>query len=298
MANKIFAFCNQKGGVGKTTSVVNISAALTAKGYKVLIIDLDSQANATSGLGEEKPSLESTSYQLIVENSQVPELIRKTSYENLFLIPSNMDLSAAELELVGRERREFSLRERITQIPGDYDFIFLDCPPSLGLITINALTASDFLVIPLQCEYYALEGLSQLLNTYGLVKQNLNPSLEIGGVLMTMADFRTNLTQQVIEEVKNYFKDKVFESIIPRSVKISEAPSFGKPAVFYDPSNRASKNYELVAKEFAKKFGEGPKQKPKQETATEAGSGAGAHAPASAGDDLRNVVSTAEEKQS
>ncbi len=251
---KVFAFCNQKGGVGKTTSVINIAASLSKQGFKILIIDLDSQGNATSGLGEEKPSIESTSYQLIVENSNAADLVRKTQFENIFLIPSNMDLSGADLELVNREKREYRLKERLTEIAENFDFIFLDCPPSLGLVTINALTSSDFLIIPLQCEYYALEGLGQLLNTFQLVKQNLKPELEIGGVLLTMADFRTNLTQQVIEEVKGYFKEKVFESIIPRSVKLSEAPSFGKPAVFYDPSNRGSKNYVLIAEEFANRF--------------------------------------------
>ncbi len=252
---KIFAFCNQKGGVGKTTSVVNISAALAEKGYKVLVIDLDSQANATSGLGEEKPSThESTAYQLIVENSEVSELVKKTSIENLSIIPANTDLSGVELELISRERREYALKSRLEALRASFDFILLDCPPSLGLLSINALTASDALIIPLQCEYYALEGLSQLLSTYQLVHEKLNPDLEIGGVILTMADFRTNLTQQVIEEVKNYFKEKVFEAVIPRTVKLSEAPSFGKPAIIYDPSNRGSKNYLLVAKEFVSRF--------------------------------------------
>ena len=257
---KIFAFCNQKGGVGKTTSVVNISAALAERGHKVLVLDLDSQANATSGLGEEKPSNhESTTYQLIVENSDVSSLARKTSFENLHIIPANTELSGVELELISRERREYALKARIQGLKDQFDFIFMDCPPSLGLLTINALTAADAIIIPLQCEYYALEGLSQLLATYQLVRQNLNPELEIGGVILTMADFRTNLTQQVIEEVKNYFKEKVFEAVIPRSVKLSEAPSFGKPAIIYDPSNRGSKNYLLVAQEFVNRFRSGKK---------------------------------------
>lgn len=262
---KIFAFCNQKGGVGKTTSVVNISAALSKKGYKVLIIDLDSQANATSGVGEEKPEIESTSYQLIVENSNVSDIVRQTAFENLSIVRSNTDLSGAELELVSQMRREFKLKDRIAEVADKFDFIFLDCPPSLGLITINALTASDYLIIPLQCEYYALEGVSQLVNTFQLVKKNLNPTLEIGGVLMTMADPRTNLTQQVIEEVKGFFKEKVFENIIPRAVKLSEAPSFGKPAVFYDAGNRGSKNYVLVAQEFEKRFSNKSIQETKKE---------------------------------
>lgn len=250
----IFSFCNQKGGVGKTTSVINISACLAKAGFKVLIIDMDSQANATSGLGEEKPSMESTTYQLFVDNSDPASLIKQTQYKNIFLIPSGPDLSAAELELISKERREFTLKGQLTKIAENFDFVFLDCPPSLSLLTINSLVASNYIIIPLQCEYYALEGLGQLLNTYQLVHGNLNPELEIGGVLLTMADFRTNLTEQVIAEVRGYFKEKVFESIIPRSVKLSEAPSFGKPAVYYDPSNRGSKNYKEAAKEFVKRF--------------------------------------------
>jgi chromosome partitioning protein len=250
----IFAFCNQKGGVGKTTSVVNIAASLSDKGYKVLVLDMDAQANATSGLGEEKPSLEFTTYQLVVENSDPASLIRKTQFKNLDLIPSGSDLSAAELELIQRERREFQLKPKLAQIAENYDFIFIDCPPSLSLITINSLVASNYLIIPLQCEYYALEGLSQLLQTYQLVQANLNPELEIGGVLLTMADSRTNLTEQVINEVRGFFKEKVFDAMIPRSVKLSEAPSFGKPAVFYDSANRGSKSYKEAAKEFIKRF--------------------------------------------
>ena len=265
---KIFAFCNQKGGVGKTTSVVNISAALADKGYKVLVIDVDSQANATSGLGEEKPAThEFTTYQLIVENSDIQPMIRKTAFENLYLIPSNTDLSGVELELISRERREYALKDRLAVLKSQFDFILMDCPPSLGLLTINALTAADAIIIPLQCEYYALEGLSQLLSTHQLVQKNLNPELEIGGVILTMADFRTNLTQQVIEEVKNYFKEKVFEAIIPRTVKLSEAPSFGKPAIIYDPHNRGSKNYLAIAQEFIKRFAAGIKSENSNEPA-------------------------------
>lgn len=251
---QIFSFCNQKGGVGKTTTVVNIASILGESGYKSLIIDLDPQGNATSGVGIDKPSLESTSYQLLVENIDPNNLIKVTDYSNLFLIPSNADLSGVELELFGQEMREFRLKKRLENIRQQFDFIFLDCPPSLGLLSINALVASNYILIPLQCEYYALEGLGQLINTFQLVKQNLNPEIEIAGVLLTMADFRTNLTQQVIEEVKSYFKEKVFEAIIPRSVKMSEAPSFGKPAVFYDPHNKASKGYREAAKEFISRF--------------------------------------------
>ena len=262
----IFSFCNQKGGVGKTTSVINIGASLAKSGFKVLIIDMDSQANATSGLGEEKPSMESTTYQLLVENSDPKTLIRKTQYQNLDIIPSGPDLSAAELDLINRDRREYQIKEKLAPLSADYDFIFIDCPPSLSLLTINALVSSDYIIIPLQCEYYALEGLSQLLQTYHLVHSNLNSEIEIGGVLLTMADTRTNLTEQVIQEVRGYFKEKVFETIIPRTVKLSEAPSFGKPAVFYDPSNRGSKNYTAVAKEFVARFKKESKETIAQKT--------------------------------
>lgn len=257
--SNVFAFCNQKGGVGKTTSVINIAAVAAKSGYKCLIIDMDPQGNATSGLGEEKPSFESTSYQLLVENMDPREIIKNTKIENLSLIPSNADLSGAELELVGKERREFSLKGQLDKIKHEFDFIFLDCPPSLGLITVNSLVSSSYIIIPLQCEYYALEGLGQLINTFQLVQQNLNSELQIGGVLLTMADFRTNLTQQVIEEVRAFFKEKVFEAVIPRSVKISEAPSFGQPAIFYDPHNKGSKSYNEAGKEFVKRFNPGKK---------------------------------------
>ncbi len=261
--SQIFSFCNQKGGVGKTTSAVNLSTLLAKEGYRVLLVDMDAQANATSGIGEEKPSIELTTYQLLVEKSDPKTLIKKTKIENLDLIASNTDLSGAELELIQHQNREFILKDQLQRLDNDYDFIFMDCPPSLGLITINCLTASNYIIIPLQCEYYALEGLGQLLHAYELVRKNLNTGLEIGGVILTMADFRTNLTQQVIEEVKNYFKDKVFGAIIPRSVKLSEAPSFGEPAVIYDPHNRGSISYREVSKEFISRFS------PKTKTAPE-----------------------------
>lgn len=252
--NNIFAFCNQKGGVGKTTTAINLAALIGKLGFKVLVIDMDAQANATSGLGEEKPTIESTTYQLIVEKSDPNTLIRQTKIQNVYLIPSNADLSGADIELINHERREFILKNQLNLIADKYDFVFIDCPPSLGLISINALSASNYIIIPIQCEYYALEGLGQLLNVYKLVQSNLNPGLKIGGVVLTMADFRTNLTQQVIEEIKNYFKEKVFHAIVPRSVKVSEAPSFGQPVVIYDPQNRAAKSYELIAHEFVGRF--------------------------------------------
>ncbi len=258
---KIFSFFNQKGGVGKTTSVINIATVLAQHGKKVLLIDLDSQGNATSGVGIEKNENESTAYQLLVENSDPSEGIKKTEIENLWIIPSNAHLAGAEMHLINQENREFVLRAKLEKIESNYDFIFLDCPPSLGLISINALTSSSYIIIPLQCEYYALEGLGQLLNTYQLVKKNLSATLELGGVILTMADVRTNLTQQVIEEVRNYFKDKAFQSVIPRSVKLSEAPSFGKPAVVYDRHNRGSQAYIDLGKEFLMRFGsEGDRQ--------------------------------------
>ena len=252
---KILSFFNQKGGVGKTTSVVNIAAVLSSLGKKVLLIDLDSQGNATSGLGIEKNENESTAYQLLVENIDPGSIIKKTSIDNLWIIPSNAHLAGAEMHLIGQEKREYVLREQLKKISDSYDYILLDCPPSLGLISINALTSSGYIIIPLQCEYYALEGLGQLLNTYQLVKKNLSADIELGGVILTMADVRTNLTQQVIEEVRNYFKEKVFQSVIPRSVKLSEAPSFGKPAVIYDPHNRGSQAYVELGKEFLMRFG-------------------------------------------
>ena len=253
---KIFSFFNQKGGVGKTTTVINIAAVIAGRGKKVLLIDLDSQGNATSGVGIEKKENESTAYQLLVENNEPNTIVKKTAFENLWIIPSNAHLAGAEMHLISQEKREFVLREKLKSLSNDYDYILLDCPPSLGLISINALTSSGYIIIPLQCEYYALEGLGQLLNTYQLVKKNLSADLELGGVVLTMADVRTNLTQQVIEEVRNYFKEKVFQSVIPRSVKLSEAPSFGKPAVIYDPHNRGSQAYVELGKEFLIRFGD------------------------------------------
>lgn len=223
-------------------------------GHKVLLIDIDPQANSTSGLGEEKPSDNRTIYGVITGNSLLIDSIKVTNIKNLSIVPSNSELSGAEIELAQLEEREFQLRKALESIREEFDYIFIDCPPSLGLLTINALTASDFLAIPLQCEYYALEGLGQLLQTHSLVKKNLNPDLELGVVLLTMADFRTKLTDQVIEEVRNYFKEKVLSSIIPRSVRLSEAPSFGKPGVIYDKSSRGAKSYLTAAREFVDRF--------------------------------------------
>lgn len=251
---KIFAFCNQKGGVGKTTSAVNVATVAAQSGYKTLLVDMDSQGNATSGIGIDRETVKFTGYQLLVDNLSAAEVKIPSGIKNLDIIPANTDLSGAELELVNTERREYVLGSKLEVLKEKYDFIIIDCPPSLGLITINCLVASDSLIIPLQCEYYALEGLGHLIKTFELVKNNLKEHLEIGGVILTMADFRTNLTQQVIEEVRSYFKEKVFQSVIPRAVKLSEAPSFGKPAVLYDPQNKASKSYESLAQEFFTRF--------------------------------------------
>ena len=250
----IFSFCNQKGGVGKTTSAINIATSISNLGYKVLLIDIDPQGNATSGLGEEKKADLTNIYDVLSERLSIYESIRNTKIENLNLIASSVDLSASEIELISVEAREFRLKKALDPIKDRFDYIFIDCPPSLGLLTINALVASDFILIPLQCEYYALEGLGQLIQTYYLVKKNLNENLKIGSVIMTMADFRTKLTEQVIAEVRTHFSNKVFDTIIPRSIRLSEAPSFGQPGILYDKSSKGAKSYLAVSNEFLKRF--------------------------------------------
>ncbi len=244
------AFCNQKGGVAKTTSALNIAAYLALLGKKTLLMDLDPQANATSGLGTDKAQVKHSIYDVLHEHIGLDEIILPTAIEFLSLAPSNINLTGAEIELVNTMGREICLKKAIQALKREFDFIIFDCPPSLGLLTINGLTAADSVIIPIQCEYYALEGLSQLLKTLDLVRDNLNAKLEIEGVLMTLADYRTKLTKEVINEVKQYFGDDVYKAIIPRTIKLTEAPGFGKPIALYAPDSIGAKKYEEVAKEI------------------------------------------------
>jgi chromosome partitioning protein len=248
---KIIAIANQKGGVGKTTTSVNLGACLAYIGKRVLLVDVDPQGNATSGVGIEKADVEYCIYDILVDDVDVKEVIKPSEVENLNIIPSTIQLAGAEIELVPTISREVRLKRALEAVKHHYDFIVIDCPPSLGLLTINALTASDTVLIPVQCEYYALEGLSQLLNTVRLVQKHLNTELMIEGVLLTMLDARTNLGIQVIDEVKKYFQDKVYQTIIPRNIRLSEAPSHGQPIIIYDPRSRGAEVYLELAKEVA-----------------------------------------------
>ena len=247
---KIISFTNQKGGVGKTTTCVNLSAYLAVMGQKILIIDLDPQGNATSGVGIEKKKGLKTIYDLIDNECSVEEAIVKTQIENLDLIPSTVDLAAAEISLVSKSDREHILKNLLENVRDSYDFIMIDCQPSLGLLTINALTASDSVIIPMQCEFYPLDGLTQLMNTIRLVKLHLNPDLDIEGVVRTMKDNRSNLINQVSQEIIRFFKSKVYETYIPRNIRLAEAPSHGLPIVLYDPSSKGAEAYLSLAEEF------------------------------------------------
>ena len=249
---KIIAVTNQKGGVGKTTTSVNTAAGMAKLGKKILLVDIDPQGNATSGVGIDKRSVRYSSYNIIIDDVKAEDAIVSTKYENLDIIPSSMDLAAAEIELVDAERRESRLKNALTLVKGNYDFIFIDCPPSLGLITTNAFCAADTLLVPIQPEYYALEGLSQLISTVRKVKRRYNQYLDIEGVLLTMYDGRLNLTQQVVEEVKKFFPRKVYSTVIPRGVRLSEAPSFGMPIMYFDKSCKGSIAYMDLSAEIIK----------------------------------------------
>lgn len=245
---KIISIANQKGGVGKTTTAVNLSTILAKKGKRVILIDADPQGNATSGLGLDK-EVENSLYEVLTSEVDIISTLQDTCVKTLKICPSNMNLAGAEVELVSMMSREQRLKEKLDVIKDGVDFIIIDCPPSLGLITLNAFTASDSVLIPVQCEYYALEGLGQLINTINLVKKHLNKNLEIEGAVLTMYDMRTNLSNQVVREVKRYFDDKVYKTVIPRNIKLSEAPSFGMPITLYDPKSKGARCYEKLAKE-------------------------------------------------
>ena len=247
---KTIAIVNQKGGVGKTTTAVNLAAAVGAKGKKVLLVDIDPQGNATSGMGIEKRQLQFSAYDILINDAKASEVIKTSKFKNVDILPANMNLAGAELELVEIKNRETKLKLSLAHIKEQYDYIFMDCPPSLGLITLNALCAADTIMVPIQCEYYALEGLSQLMSTVRQVKRLYNSHIELEGVILTMYDGRLNLTQQVVEEVKKFFPNKVFKTVVPRNVRLSEAPSFGQPVMYYDRLSKGSSAYEELAKEF------------------------------------------------
>lgn len=246
---RIISIINQKGGVGKSTTAVNLAAALNTKGKKVLLVDFDPQGNSTSGFGIEKEELEQCVYDALIHNVAAEDLIHETDCEKVFVIPATIQLAGAEIELVSAMARETRLKELLAPVKDEFDYIFIDCPPSLGLLTINALAAADSVLIPIQCEYYALEGVTKLLESMRMVKERINPGLDVFGVLMTMYDSRTSLANQVVDEVRAYFGEKVFETLVPRTVKISEAPSFGMPVIEYAPNNKGAIAYVNLADE-------------------------------------------------
>ena len=246
---RVIAVANQKGGVGKTTTAINLSACLAEKGQKVLAIDMDPQGNMTSGLGIDKDEVEKNIYDLMIGQAGVDEVLQKEAIENLDVIPTSIDLSAAEIELIGVDDKEFIIRNAVQPIKDDYDYIIIDCPPSLSMLTINAMTTADSVLVPIQCEYYALEGLSQLIHTVELVKERLNPVLEIEGVVFTMYDARTNLSLQVVENVKENLQQNIYKTIIPRNIRLAEAPSYGMPINLYDPKSKGTESYLLLAEE-------------------------------------------------
>lgn len=250
---KVISIANQKGGVGKTTSSINLAASLAAIEHPTLIIDIDPQSNTTSGLGIDISTVTNSIYEVMIGSAEINDTIRQTELDFLDLVPAHINLVGAEIEMIDRDQRERILTKALAELRDKYDFIIIDCPPSLGLLTINALTASDSILIPVQCEYFALEGLGQLLNTIKIVRQHLNPSLDIEGVALTMYDTRTRLSNQVAEEVKRYFDDRVFKTVIARNVRLAEAPSFGKPALLYDSTSMGAKNYLALASEIIKR---------------------------------------------
>lgn len=250
---RIIAVANQKGGVGKTTTAINLSACLAEIGQKVLVIDMDPQGNTTSGYGIDKNQLSNTIYEMVIGECELEECLIKDIIENLSLLPSTVNLSGAEIELIGVDRREYILKDKVEQERDNYNFIIIDCPPSLSMLTVNAMTTADTVIVPIQCEYYALEGLSQLIHTINLVKQRLNPELEIEGVVFTMYDARTNLSLQVVENVKNNLNQSIYKTIIPRNIRLAEAPSHGMPINLYDSKSTGAEAYRLLAQEVLRK---------------------------------------------
>ena len=253
---RIIAIANQKGGVGKTTTSINLSSCIAAKGKKVLVVDLDPQGNTTSGYGIEKNDLDNTIYELMLGDCSIEDCIIKDVIENISILPSNVNLAAAEIELIGVDKKEYILKNEIDWVKDRYDYIIIDCPPSLSLLTVNAMTTADSVLVPIQCEYYALEGLSQLIHTVNLVKERLNPNLEMEGVVFTMYDSRTNLSAQVVENVKSHLNQKVYRTVIPRNIRLAEAPSYGQPINIYDPKSAGAESYLALAEEVIDRKGE------------------------------------------